>query len=256
MIPLSRLFSRAPPRPAPFDAPLAPAQRLAVIGDIHGTDGLLERLLRKLDAHAPDRLIFVGDYIDRGEDSAGVVARLRALAGTEAGAVFLKGNHEAMMLAFLDDPVARARRWLRYGGLQTLASYGIGAISEAPNEAQAVTARDALAEAIGPETLDWLRTLPTRFVSGNVAVVHAGADPLRALKDQSDEVLLWGHPAFTRQTRADGLWVVHGHTITARIAREYGRICVDTGAYANGRLSAVVLEAGRFEPVSATWRDP
>jgi len=254
---LVRLFSRSASTDAAptFDAPLAPDERLAVVGDIHGTDGLLAALLERIAAQGPARLVFVGDYVDRGEDSAGVLARLHALSSSNPRAVFLAGNHEAMMLGFLDDPEHEARRWLRNGGLQTLASFGIGGLSEVPDAARAVAARDALAAALGPERLAWLRGLPTRFTSGNVAVVHAGADPGVAINIQPDATLLWGHPAFATRARGDGVWVVHGHTITAEIAPREGRIGVDTGAYANGRLSAALIGPGSFEPVSVTWRD-
>lgn len=253
----ARLFSRraATDAAATFNAPLAPDERLAVVGDIHGTDGLLAALLERIAAQGPARLVFVGDYVDRGEDSAGVLARLHALSSSDPRAVFLAGNHEAMMLAFLDDPEREARRWLRNGGLQTLASFGIGGVSEVSDAARTVAARDALASALGPERLTWLRGLPTRFTSGNVAVVHAGANPSAPIAGQPDTTLLWGHPEFTTRARGDGVWVVHGHTITAEVAPREGRIGVDTGAYANGRLSAALIGPGSVAPVSVTWRD-
>lgn len=255
---LRRLISRRPTAPAPatpFDAPLRPGERLAVIGDIHGTDALLAGLLDRIAAHGPARLVFVGDYVDRGEHSAQVLARLHALSRADPSVVCLAGNHEAMMLAFLDAPTGEARRWLKFGGLQTLASYGIGGLSEAPDRARATSARDALAEALGQDLLDWLRGLPTRFVSGNVAVVHAGADPAAPIADQDDTALLWGHPDFFRRPRQDGTWVVHGHTITTQCRAEQGRICVDTGAYANGQLTAALIGPDAFEPLSVRWRD-
>lgn len=254
---LARLFSfRGPAKTAPtFNDPLAPDERLAVIGDIHGTDGLLAAMLERIAALEPVRLVFVGDYVDRGEDSAGVLSRLHVLSSRDPAAVFLAGNHEAMMLAFLDDPEREARRWLRNGGLQTLASFGVGGVSEAPDAPRAVAARDALAAALGPELQAWLRGLPTRFVSGNVAVVHAGADPDVPIAGQPDATLLWGHPEFRIRPRADGVWVVHGHTITAEVGARAGRIGVDTGAYANGRLSAALIGPGNLETVSVYWRD-
>jgi serine/threonine protein phosphatase 1 len=252
---LSRLFTRKAKSNPTFDAPLAPAASLAIIGDIHGTDGLVARLLDKLEPYAPEKIIFVGDYVDRGEQSAHVLARLYKMAQTDPRCICLKGNHEAMMLEFLDDPLSLGPRWLRNGGLQTLASYGIGK-DGLGTEARMVAARDALARALGPDLLGWLRALPTRFVSGNVAVVHAGADPERAIEDQPDMALLWGYPGFNTRPRSDGIWVVHGHTITSEVIPRDGRIGVDTGAFANGRLSAVVIESNRFEVVSASWNDP
>ncbi|GGD29920.1 metallophosphoesterase [Sinisalibacter lacisalsi] len=249
---LSRIF-RGAARPVRFDAALAPDERLAVVGDIHGCAALLDRLLDLIGADAPARLVFVGDYIDRGEDSAGVLERLHALARDDgAPAMFLKGNHEEMMLRFLDDPGAQAAGWLRNGGLQTLASYGIGGLGAAPDESRALKARDDLARALGPEKLAWLRGLPLSFVSGNVAVVHAAANPSKSIDAQSEQALLWGHPDFARTPRRDGLWVVHGHTIVDAVTAEAGRIGVDTGAYATGRLSAAVLERGDMRVLTAS----
>lgn len=249
---LSRIF-RGAARPARFDAALAPDERLAVVGDIHGSAALLDALLARIDDTAPARLVFVGDYVDRGEDSAGVLDRLHALARSDsARAVFLKGNHEDMMLRFLDDPGTQAASWLRNGGLQTLASFGIGGLGANPGEASAIKARDALARALGPEMLSWLRGLPLSFVSGNVAVVHAAANPDKPIEAQSEQALLWGHPAFARTPRGDGVWVVHGHTIVDAVTADAGRIGVDTGAYATGRLSAALLERGDMNVLTAT----
>jgi len=251
---LKRIFrgGAVPSAPARFDAPMAPAARLAVVGDIHGCADLLENLLAQLETAAPERLVFVGDYIDRGEDSARVLERLHTLARAEGSrAVFLKGNHEEMMLHFLDAPGAQAARWLRHGGLQTLASFGIGGFGARPDEARAVQARDALARALGPEMLAWLRALPTSFTSGNIAVVHAAANPGKPIAAQSEQALLWGHPAFATTPRTDGVWVVHGHTIVDAVQPEAGRIGVDTGAYATGRLSAALLDGTDMKVLTA-----
>ncbi|WP_281843273.1 metallophosphoesterase family protein [Sinisalibacter aestuarii] len=237
-----------------FDTALEPAETLAVVGDIHGCDQLLEALLDDISSHDPDQLVFVGDYIDRGEKSAAVLDRLYALSqANPAQAVFLRGNHEEMLLRFLDNPEQDSRRWLKFGGLQTLASFGIGGINETANAEQAMRARDALANALGPDLLTWLRALPSRFTSGNVAVVHAGADPDLPIAAQSPEVLTWGHRDFTARPRKDGCWVVHGHTIVAEVSRDQGRIGVDTGAYATGRLSAALIGPNRFEVLTSTY---
>jgi serine/threonine protein phosphatase 1 len=253
---LGRFLGTARARaPGGFTAPLAPDRRLAVVGDIHGCALLLDRLLEAIDARNPGRVVFVGDFVDRGEQSAEVLERLHGIARAAGeDAVFLTGNHERMMLDFLDDPAAKGARWMRYGGLQTLASYGIGGLGESPSEAQALKARDALARAIGPDILGWLRALPTSFVSGNVAIVHAGANPEKPIPAQSEAALVWGHPAFRKIPRRDGVWVVHGHTIVDEVRPEAGRIGVDTGAYATGRLSAAVIGPdGSLDVVSARY---
>jgi len=226
---------------------LTPEAPLAVVGDIHGRADLLDRLLNLLahEAGADCALVFVGDYIDRGEQSAQVLARLQALQGGDWGAAVtcLKGNHEAMMLGFLDAPEEAGTFWIRNGGAHTLASFGIPLPEPAPG---ALTqARDALRAALGARGEAWVRGLPLTLRSGNLLVAHAGAAPDSAPEDQTEEDLLWGHPAFEQKPRRDGLWVAHGHTIREEPAAEAGRISVDTGAYATHRLTAAHVAPGR-----------
>ncbi|MDF0599411.1 metallophosphoesterase [Psychromarinibacter sp. C21-152] len=230
-------------RPAPLPQP-KPAEPFYVIGDVHGCADLLRPLVEQLeevDAEAP--LIFVGDLVDRGEQSRQTLEYLLDLADRRRGPlVCLAGNHEDMLLRFLDDPEEAGRRWLRYGGLQTVASFGL-AIPDRNERARHTKLRDALAEAMGPKMIDWLRELPHYWMSGNVAVTHAGADPLRPIDDQPKKNLTWGHPDFETVPRVDEVWVIHGHTIVDAPVLTNGRICVDTGAYATGRLTAASISA-------------
>lgn len=224
-----------------FTHPIAPGQPFLAIGDIHGRADLLERLERILLIEAPGLpAVFVGDYVDRGENSARVIELLMSSSETGDQPVFcLKGNHEEMCLRFLDDPERYGERWLRFGGLQTLASYGVqvgGADVSALKRA-----RDDLALAMGDQVIDWIRARPTMWRSGNVCVTHAGADPARPLDMQSERSLLWGHKDFTEKSRTDGQWIVYGHVITDRPSAARGRISVDTGAYATGRLTAALI---------------
>lgn len=226
------------PKDSPiFEAPIAPDRTLAVIGDLHGCADFLDDLLGRIEADAPDaHIIAVGDYIDRGEDSRGVIERLIPRNDMTC----LMGNHEQMLLDFLEDPERTGASWLRYGGLQTLASYGVHGVLETSGADDLIKARDGLRNAMGPAE-DWLRNRPMRFQSGNVAVVHAGASPNRSLDDQDAKALLWGHPEFSRRDRADGIWIMHGHSIVPVIEPHRGKIGVDTGAYATGRLSAAIV---------------
>ncbi len=185
--------------------------------------------------------VLVGDLIDRGEDSRAVIDRVMA----DDRITCLMGNHEAMALAFLDDPVAQGPRWLRNGGLQTLASFGVGAVHDGADAAGLRRARNSFAQALGEARIAWLRARPLIWQSGNVAVTHAGADPAVALDAQEARALLWGHPDFGKLPRDDGQWVVHGHVIVDAPHAQAGRIAVDTGAYATGRLSAALIEPGR-----------
>lgn len=235
----------APPASVPpqFSAPLVPERPFVAVGDIHGRADLLRDLMGQLGAQADTDgpLVFLGDYIDRGEHSAAVLVHLQELqdGGWPGETICLMGNHEAMMLEFLDRPEEAGRRWLRNGGAQTLASFDVPLPGPAPEAL--CKARDALREALGPVTENWLRALPLYFRSGNVFAAHAGADPQAPLEAQQEAHLLWGHPAFLQTPRADGIWVVHGHTISNQATARQGRICVDTGAYATHRLSAALI---------------
>ncbi|MGJ8543880.1 MAG: metallophosphoesterase [Sulfitobacter sp.] len=222
-----RRFSNSTP---PFAA-LAPDAPFVAIGDIHGRADLLQKAL---DRFAETQIICVGDYIDRGEQSAQVLALLHA----HPHVICLSGNHEEMLLNFLGHPEKYGPQWLRNGGLQTLASFGISGAGKAH-----APLRDALKTALGPDLIQWLTSLRLYWQSGNVAVTHAGADPAMPLPDQSASTLHWGHPAFEKQRRRDGVWVVHGHTIVPAPLAANGRIAIDTGAYATGRLTAARITA-------------
>ncbi|MFY0312735.1 metallophosphoesterase family protein [Leisingera sp. D0M16] len=220
----------------------APDIPLCVIGDVHGCLPLLERMLRQVP-HG-HRIILAGDYIDRGEQSAEVLRYLRERPDLTC----LMGNHEDMLLRFLQDPGGEGGRWIRNGGLQTLASFDVRGARPQMNREELCECRDRLQEAMGETLTSWVAGLETSVLSGNVLAVHAGADPRAAPDEQTEDAILWGHPDFIRKPRRDGIWVVHGHTIVNQPAAEQGRIAVDTGAYATGTLSAVCLDgsAPRF----------
>lgn len=223
-----------------FDADIAPDFPFAVIGDVHGCDNLLDALLQQLECEARDLpLVFVGDLIDRGPQSARVASRVMVMKNT----ITLKGNHEAMMLDFIDFPEQSAAIWLRNGGAQTLESYGVTAPDPA-DETALLTARDAFVDALGDAGVSWFRNLPLVWQSGNVVVSHAGGDPSQPIETRRGHGYLWGHRDFLRKKRKDGLWMAHGHYITERPSAENGRIAVDTGAYSTGCLTASVIEPG------------
>lgn len=226
-----------PPQPdAPFYA----------VGDIHGRIDLLDRLLAKMNPAHP--IVFVGDYVDRGENSAKVLARLVELQADPIRTVYcLKGNHEDMLLGFLDDPEKRGKAWLRSGGLQTLASFGVSGLAKATTDDGIKLVANALRVAMGAELIDWLRGLPVYWVNGMVTVVHAGADPAESIEAQSPRNLIWGHRDFHSSPRKDGIWVVHGHRIVDDPVCANGIISIDTGAYATGRLTAALIEPGKVE---------
>lgn len=223
-------------RPAPYSE-----NPLYAIGDIHGRLDLLlpliERILDDAGGTSPD-LVFLGDYIDRGPDSRGVLDCLSGLSSrSELKSVFLTGNHELMLLGFLKDP-QEGRRWLRYGGHETLLSYGVRPPEDLDDDNALKQTGAALFGALGPHRR-FLEKLRPMYLSGNLLFTHAGADPLLAPEEQNVETLAWGVPTFETDARDDGLWVVHGHTIVTEPVIRNGRISVDTGAWTTGRLTAL-----------------
>lgn len=262
----SAAASEAPASASASTPPPYCPELVYLIPDLHGArhalHGLWEALAGDIAARgaAQANILYLGDYIDRGEDSAGV---LHDLVTGEAGwapvpltQMYLRGNHEQMLLDFLDDPEADGARWLRHGGMQTLVSYGLGAaglegIARGKKGAAgsggvlfdlAAELRAALPEG----TESWLRGLPLWYTFGNVAAVHAGLDPSAPLERQRAQACLWGHRDFTKRAREDGLWVVHGHVIHTAPKIDGGRIALDTGAYATGRLVALALDPGGY----------
>jgi serine/threonine protein phosphatase 1 len=230
------------PRGREFAGPHPDAPFLAV-GDIHGRADLLARLMMRIETDHPEwPVVFLGDYIDRGADSRRVLDRLMAATlGPAPRAVCLMGNHELMLLDFLDDPLRHGPRWLRNGGDATARSFDVAVSRHTEDPDALYQARDALAAAMGRERAAWIRALPLVWRSGNVWAVHAGADPARSMEDQDAGTFLWGDPGFLRHPRADGQWIVHGHTIMKAPKIGEGRISIDTGAYATGILTAAVI---------------
>ncbi len=237
-----------------FDAKIAPDHEFAVIGDIHGRADLLADLLQRIRDHAGSgiALVLVGDYVDRGEDSAEVIRVIRALqaGGWPAKVTCLRGNHEDMLLGFLDDPEGAGASWLHYGGKQTLLSFAVS-LPEA-NEISYRKARDDLRCALGREAELWMRNLPVSFQCGNIFVSHAGANPHLPLAEQQERHLIWGHSDFLQTPRTDGNWVVHGHNIHDEPLAARGRIAVDTGGYATNRLTAAILRDGACEFIATS----
>lgn len=245
---LSAMLRRQPPAPpVPVEPPSIPAGFLVyAVGDIHGEAGLLEAMLDAIRAdagdHPPSRivLIFLGDYIDRGPDSRGVLERLTGNPLPGATLRFLLGNHEAVMLEFLSGGAGGAE-WLRFGGVETLASYGIAAAG-ATTPARLAQLRGELEAKLPPRHLDFLRGLENSCVTGGYAFVHAGIRPGRPLDAQVSEDLLWIREPFLSDPRPHGHVIIHGHTVTPEPDMHPNRIGLDTGAYATGVLTALCLK--------------
>jgi serine/threonine protein phosphatase 1 len=221
----------------------APAgARLYAIGDIHGRADLLDDLLARIEADrngAPARLIFLGDYVDRGPHARAVIDRLCALQGADH--VFLRGNHEAAMLNFIEAPETGAH-WLRIGGDATLVSYGVAPPPRDASPAALQEAAAALRAALPPAHVSFLNSLVLTAQFGDYVFVHAGLRPGRPLEEQTEEDMLEIRKPFLNGAGRWPFVVVHGHSPVERAHRDERRIAVDTGAYATGRLSAVRLD--------------
>lgn len=224
-------------------------RRVYAIGDIHGRFDLMIDLLRLICADADNKedgrrtfIVFLGDYIDRGDETAQVLTALQALGRTTAGGItFLRGNHEDALLSFLSDPLA-GRRWLDYGAEQTLASYGVSLPQRDPSEDDLVRTRDALCAAMKGH--GWfLGSMLSHAKIGDVLFTHAGCNAAAIDAELDIKAMMWGHPSTLVDEPLPGALVVHGHYDDVEPVNRRGRICVDTGAYYSGRLTAVRLDA-------------
>lgn len=227
---------------------ISPGLAVYAVGDIHGRLDLLEDLLRRIEEDAsrhPDdserALIFLGDYIDRGPSSRGVVDRLLIDPLPGMSTVRLMGNHEEALLSFLDG-TSDGLDWLTFGGLETLLSYGVP-LRTIPNTGkQVVELRQALTEAVPKSHLDFFRHCTFRHSVGDYVFVHAGVRPGIPLERQTPTDLMWIRDDFLRaRVPLPERVIVHGHTIVDLPQDRSHRINLDTGAFVSGRLTCVAL---------------
>jgi serine/threonine protein phosphatase 1 len=223
------------------------------VGDIHGRYDLMKAALAGIvrDSAETGRgrtpmLVFLGDYVDRGPDSAKV---LQALVWLQRRGDFalrlLKGNHEQGLLAFLDDPEHQAA-WLDYGGAETLTAYGV--TPPGPGGEARRRARDALLDHLPASHLQLLGELELMAVVGDYAFVHAGVRPDRPLESQTESELLWIRQGFVDAPGPFERVIVHGHTWLGEQPQVLEhRIGLDTGAYATGVLTVARLDEGSLE---------
>jgi|WetSurMetagenome_2_1015567.scaffolds.fasta_scaffold96692_3 serine/threonine protein phosphatase 1 len=248
-------------RSKPVDSPGVPAGVCAyAIGDIHGCAELLVPLLGYIQADAARAcgahkvVVGLGDYVDRGPDSRAVIDVLLALeACGDVEARFLLGNHESVLLRFLDDPVT-GEAWLGLGGRETLASYGAPAPLAGGSPDAWRQVRDRFAASIPSDHLDFLHGLKPAFELGDYFFAHAGALPGVPLRRQAPRDLLWIRQLFLLDSRPFEKVVVHGHTPSAEVHVDERRIGLDTGAFATGVLSAVRLQ-GRHRRILQARRE-
>jgi serine/threonine protein phosphatase 1 len=208
------------------------------IGDIHGCLDKIRELVAHCEQHAagrPMKFIFLGDYIDRGPQSSGVISYLIDLKSRLGQRVVtLKGNHEAIALSVIDG-ISPPRLWFAQGGVSTLESYGNVPPEELPRA-----------------HVDWMRALPLSHDDGRRFFVHAGVDPEKPLAAQDDSAMLWIREPFLSDDRDYGRLIVHGHTpLPAGVPDLRGnRLNLDTGAVFGGPLTAAVFDDTQTAPLT------
>lgn len=233
-----------------FSRPAGPAgprgQRAYAVGDIHGCLDLLETLLHRIEldiensAPAKTSIVFLGDVVDRGPHSAEVVERLRTYSHPRASTHFVMGNHEEVMLRVIDGEKDVLSSWLRFGGAETLKSYGVNPreLVKMPDEERVA----ALRSAIPQSHRQFLARFADSISFGDYVFVHAGIRPGIDLAEQSQSDLRWIRDPFLEDPTDHGFVVVHGHTITNAVDVTPNRIGIDTGAFCTGVLTALAIE--------------
>ena len=217
-------------------------ERCYAIGDVHGFSHQLDQLFVAIADHAGDRaydLVFVGDYVDKGPDSAGVLQRLMGFEGDQVRLTCILGNHARMMQLAARDEASEAK-WFAMGGAAVLAEYGVARARDLP-----------------ADVLAWVAARPTSHEDAQRYFVHAGVDPLRPLEDQTDEIRLSMRGRFLTEDHDFGKHVVHGHTpmfdgwptLTAY------RTNLDTGVAVTGKLTAAMFGAQDMRPATVLQAD-
>lgn len=240
--PIRKLFAPSASKAA---RPAVPeGERYYVIGDIHGRLDLLEALVEAIERHdtqsapADTTIVLLGDLVDRGPDSAGVIRFARDWQKRRKLRL-LAGNHEEMFLESFEDKEV-LRHFLKHGGRETILSYGIA--RKEFNELSVKQLFKRLPEIVPQEDRDFLASFEEMIVAGDYVFVHAGIDPATPLAEQRRRDMLWIRDRFLRDAGPFEKVVVHGHTIFDEVADKGHRIGIDTGAFRTGVLTALMLE--------------
>jgi len=246
-----RLIARLQPLDLPIVLPahdkgqMPPGIRVYAVGDVHGRADLLRNALDIVDADIasdpPEKPIFVGmgDFIDRGPESRSV---LDILSNIRDRSVLLKGNHEQILLSFLNDPVKTGPAWLETGGWEFLRSYGVRSRPHEKDRKELSRIRDDLVAKMPDRHLKLIKKLRLSQSIGGYFFAHAGARAGVPLDQQSEEDLLWIRKGFSDKDEPFEKIVVHGHTPVTVPYVGLNRINIDTGAYATGKLTLVILQ--------------
>lgn len=228
-------------------------ERIYAIGDVHGCYRQLIELLDRIGQDNADRsseatpnIIFLGDMIDRGPDSAKVIDKVIELTEDNTNVFALKGNHEQVFCDIAGGDLMVVDDWLRMGGRATLRSYGIDPDWAKTNKHHLP---DRLSEAVPQSHVSWMSQLPLTARSNDYFFCHAGVRPGVRLSRQRNQDLLWIRQEFLEDNRPHGAVIVHGHSIESNVVVKHNRIGVDTGAYKTGKLSAVMLDGNQYDVI-------
>ena len=241
---LKKLFGSSSRRSEVFRLP--EKTRAYAVGDVHGRLDLLHLLLQQIEDHScanpcdREYIVFLGDLIDRGPDSRGVIEFLMRARQFLPNPIFLAGNHEEMLLRIILEDNSQVHEWLTYGGAEFVESYGVNAddlMHLSPPDAAA-----AIRNAVPDEHLQFLSEFADSFKVGDYFFTHAGVRPGVPLTEQAIRDLHWIREDFLNSPARFPAMIVHGHTISEAPDERPNRIGIDTGAYMTGVLTALCVE--------------
>jgi serine/threonine protein phosphatase 1 len=242
---LKRLFGRPQESlPRIWRAPVG--CRLYAVGDIHGRRDLLDRLIDRINQDdaargaAQTQIIFLGDLIDRGSDSRGVVERLIAFGASSDQVRFLSGNHEEILIRAWGGDKRATGLFNRVGGRETMLSYGMTEDEYDALDLAELAAR--IADYVPRAHIDFLESFDDYIEAGDYLFVHAGIRPGLLIAEQETSDLRWIRKEFTEYDGSHSHMIIHGHSITEDVDAQPNRIGIDTGAFASGKLTAIGIE--------------
>lgn len=235
-----------------------PDTRIYAVGDVHGYVNLLEKLHTLINSDLENypitnyKIIFLGDYIDRGPDSAGCIEYLIDLLADSDNVICLRGNHEAKLEHFLANPVAVASSFFTYGGADCATSYGVDMAGYRGTRDEILQKCAGLVEKIPANHKAFYADLTTTISLGDYMFTHAGVRPGVALDQQSEHDLIWIRSEFIPNQQLYEKVIVHGHTPAFPMEILPNRINVDTHAYYSGVLSCIVLQGTHYRVIEAS----
>ena len=234
---------------SPAHSGIAPETVLYAIGDIHGRCDLLADITAKIAADAAQRrarrrvVIYLGDYVSRGIDSRRVIDMLMQAPPDDCEQVTLRGNHEDLLLRYLDGDMDAGRHWFDYDGQDTLADYGVEIGDRRQRDkASMIMLRDRFEAALPLSHLEFFRSTRTSYPAAGYFFVHGGVRPGVPLELQEPHDCMWIRDAFLNSPAQHGAVVVHGHSISEQPEVRSNRVGIDTGAYRSGVLTCLVID--------------